>query len=131
MGALADIHLAGFTVGVLGWDGAVLYHLSLETAVRPEYQNHHVGFRLKTFQREEVLRQGLAEVRGYFDPLQSRTAMLQVRRLGATPYLYRVHYLGRLGTSEDEGSETDRVAFRWELTHPRVVDRVGGKVPTP
>ena len=131
VGALADIHLAGFTIGVLGWDGTLLYHLSLETAVRPEYQNHHVGFRLKAFQREEVLRQGLPEVRGYFDPLQSRTAMLLVRRLGARPHQYRVHYLGRLGTAEDEGGETDRVGYRWEISTPRVGERMEGKGPTP
>ena len=71
--------------GSSGWDGEKLYLYSQRTAVRPEYQNHRLGFRLKTHQRDEVLRQGLDEIRWTFDPLQSRTAFLHVHRLGRGP----------------------------------------------
>ena len=129
LGAFADIHLAGFTLGFLGWDGATLYHYSLATGVRPEYQNHHVGFRLKAYQRDEVLAQGLSEVRGAFDPLNSRTAFLLVRRLGARPVKYLPHYFGRLGEGGDAAGETDRLAYRWELSSPRTESRLSGTHP--
>ena len=130
LGAFADIYLAGFAVSLIGWDGTTLYHYSHATAVRPEYQNHHLGFRLKAFQRDEVLKLGLSEVRWTFDPLRSRNAWLNVRRLGGVPDRYYVHYYGQMTDPLNRGMETDRVRLRWELTSPHVEERVGGKVPT-
>jgi predicted GNAT superfamily acetyltransferase len=100
------------------------------TAVRPEYQNHHVGFRLKAYQRDEVLRQGLPMVRWTFDPLQSKNAMLNVRRLGARPDRYYVHYYGQMGSEVNRGLETDRVRVTWELNAPHVQERLAGRLPT-
>jgi len=131
IGAFADIYLAGFSLGFLGWDGGQLYHYSHMTAVRPPYQNHHVGFRLKAFQRDEVLRQGLPMVRWTFDPLQSKNAMLNVRRLGGTPDRYFVHYYGAMGSEVNRGLETDRLRLTWEIASPRVEARLAGTLPTP
>ena len=130
LGAFADIYLAGFSVGFLGWDGTQLYVYSHMTAVRPAYQNHHVGFRLKAFQREEVLKQGLGLVRWTFDPLQSKNAMLNVRRLGATPDRYYLHYYGQLGSELNRGLETDRLRVSWALARPEVEQRLAGRFPT-
>ncbi|MCI4344244.1 MAG: hypothetical protein L3J87_01270 [Thermoplasmata archaeon] len=131
LGAFTDIHLAGFCFGFLGWDGEVLYHYSHMTAVRPPYQNHHLGARLKAFQREEVLRQGLATIRWAFDPLLSRNAHLFVRRLGARPDRYLVHYYGQLDSEANRGLETDRLRVIWELRNPAVERRLEGTLPTP
>lgn len=130
LGAFADIYLAGITIGFLGWDGSQLYHYSHMNAVRPAYQNHHVGFRLKAFQREEVLKQGLALVRWTFDPLQSKNARLNVRRLGARPDQYHVHYYGAMGSELNRGLESDRVRVTWALTDPVVEARLAGKEPS-
>ena len=130
LGAFADIYLAGLTIGFLGWDGTQLYHYSHMTAVRPAYQNHHVGFRLKAFQREEVLKQGLALARWTFDPLQSRNARLNVRLLGARPDHYYVHYYGTMGSELNRGLESDRLRVTWALTDPDVEARMAGKLPT-
>jgi len=131
LGAFADIHLAGFAISLLGWDGTTLYQYSHTTAVRPEYQNHHLGFRLKAFQRDEVLKLGLAEVRWTFDPLLSRNARLNVRLLGAIPDRYHIHYYGQMPDTLNEGLESDRLRVRWELTSSRVEERLAGKFPTP
>ncbi len=131
LGAFADIYLAGVTVSVLGWDGTTLYHYSHLTVVRPEYQNHHLGFRLKAFQRDEVLRLGLSQIRGAFDPLQSRNAWLFVRRLGGTPDRYLPHYFGQLADSVNRGLETDRLRCVWSIAEPRVEERIAGHLPTP
>ena len=129
LGAFVDIHLAGFTMGFLGWDGSLLYHQALETAVRPEYQNHRVGFQLQALQREEVLRQGLAQIRGLFDPLSSKNAMLFVRRLGGIPDQYYPHYYGQLADAVNRGLETDRIRWVWDLTAPKVLERLSGAQP--
>jgi predicted GNAT superfamily acetyltransferase len=130
LGAFADIYLAGFALSLIGWDGTSLYHYSHVTAVRPEYQNHHLGFQLKAFQRDEVLKLGLSEVRWTFDPLQSRNAWLNVRRLGGTPDRYFIHYYGQMADTINSGMETDRLRLRWTIASPHVEERVGGKLPT-
>ena len=130
LGAFTDIYLAAFAVGFLGWDGTTLYHYSHLIGVRPEYQNHHLGFRLKSFQRDEVMRQGLGQVRWVFDPLQSRTAMLAVRKLGARPTGYKLHYFGQVGSEQDRGVETDRLSAVWNLADPSVEARMKGTLPT-
>jgi len=124
LGAFADIHLAGCAVGFLGWDGEALYHYSHLLAVRPEYQNHRLGFRLKVFQRDEVLKQGLSLVRWTFDPLQSRNAWLYIHRLGASVDRYFVHYFGRMGGSANRGLESDRVRVSWAIRSPAVEERL-------
>ena len=130
LGAFADIYLAGFAISLIGWDGALLYHYSHVTAVRPEYQNHHLGFRLKAFQRDEVMKLGLSEIRWTFDPMQSRNAWLNVRRLGGVPDRYMIHYYGQMGDSINQGLESDRVRLRWELASPHVEERVSGRQPS-
>lgn len=130
LGAFADIHLAGFAVSLIGWDGTTLYHYSHTTAVRPEYQNHQLGFRLKSFQRDEVLKLGLSEIRWTFDPLQSRNAWLNVRRLGGRPDRYYIHYYGQMPDTINRDMETDRLRLRWEITTPHVEERVAGTSPS-
>jgi predicted GNAT superfamily acetyltransferase len=129
LGAFADIYLAGVTVGFLGWDGGQLYHFTQVTAVRPEYQNHHVGFQLNAFLREEVLRQGLPLIRGLLDPLQSRAAHLALRRLGAVPDQYHVHLYGQLDAAADRGLETDRMRLSWALSSATTEARMNGRSP--
>jgi len=130
LGAFVDIHLAGFAISFLGWDGTTLYHHSHITAVRPEYQNHHLGFRLKAFQRDEVLKLGLSEIRWTFDPLQSRNAWLNVRRLGGVPDKYFIHYYGQMTDVLNRDLESDRLRLRWEIASPRVEQRMSGLFPT-
>jgi predicted GNAT superfamily acetyltransferase len=130
LGAFADIYLAGVTVGFLGWDGGQLYHFTQVTVVRPEYQNHHVGFQLSAFLREEVLRQGLPLIRGLLDPLQSRAAHLALRRLGAVPDQYYTHLYGQLDAASDRGLETDRMRWSWALSSPSTEVRMAGQLPT-
>jgi predicted GNAT superfamily acetyltransferase len=129
-GAFADIYLAGCCVATLGWDGTILYYYAHSTVVRPEYQNHHVGYRLMAFLRDEVLRQGLGEIRWAFDPLSSRAAWLSVRRLGGSPDRYLAHYYGRPPDELSAALETDRLRVRWEVGSPAVEGRLAGSGAT-
>jgi predicted GNAT superfamily acetyltransferase len=130
LGGFVDIHLAGFVVAFLGWDGTTLYLYVHSTAVRPEYQNHHLGFQLETTLRQEVLQLGLSEVRLAFDPLQSRNAWLFVRRLGGLPDRYLHHYYGQLPDAVNRGIESDRVRLVWPISSARVERRLGGAYPS-
>lgn len=130
LGAFADIHLAGFTVASLGWDGSTLFLYDHLLAVRPEYQNHHLGLELMKALRTEVIQLGLGEVRLVYDPLQSRNAWLFVHRLGGIPDKYLHHYFGQLPDAINRGLETDRVRLRWPLASPRTEDRLSGKLPS-
>jgi predicted GNAT superfamily acetyltransferase len=131
LGAFADIYLAGFVAAFLGWDGKALYSYAHQLGVRPEYQNHHLGFELMRALRQEVLQMGLPEVRWAYDPLQSRNAWLFVRRLGGRPNDYLPHYYGQLPDAINVGDETDRIRVVWTLSTPGVEQRVAGTYPTP
>ena len=131
LGAFLDIHVVGFTLAFVGWDGQELYYHSHMNAVLPEYRNHRLGYRLKLYQREEVLKQGLGKIRWTFDPLQSRNAHLNLRLLGARPDRYLVHYYGTLGSDVNQGLTTDRLHLTWELAAPEVEKRLGGTLPAP
>ena len=99
-------------------------------AVRPEYQNHHVGLDLTKALRNEVLQLGLGEIRLAFDPLQSRNAWLFVHRLGGLPDRYLHHYFGQLSDPVNQGIESDRVRLIWSLASPRVAARLEGTFPS-
>jgi predicted GNAT superfamily acetyltransferase len=129
LGAFADIYLAGVAVSSLAWDGESLYQRSLLTLVRPEYRSHHVGLRLKAFQRDEVLGLGLSELRWAFDPLHRAAAALSVRRLGAVPDAYASNPFGQLTTSDGSREESDRLHVRWALRSPEVERRLAGELP--
>jgi predicted GNAT superfamily acetyltransferase len=130
LGGFADIHLAGYTMAFLGWDGATLYEYVHATAVRPEYQNHRLGFQLHAELRQHVLQLGLSEVRLAFDPIQSRNAWLFVRRLGGLPDRYLHHYYGQMPDTVNRGIESDRIRVVWSVGSPRVEERIGGTYPT-
>jgi predicted GNAT superfamily acetyltransferase len=130
LGAFDGDRLAGFSLGFLGREGSQLYHYSHMTAVRPAYRGRELGFRLKAYQREEALRQGLTEVRWTFDPLQSKNAFLNVRRLGARPQTYHVHYYGEMGSELNRGLASDRLRVHWDLMSPAVAERLHGRYPS-
>ncbi len=131
LGAFAGSEMVGFCLGFLAREEGRLFHYSHMTGVRPAWQRHHIGLALKARQREEVLRAGLEEIHWTFDPLQSRNAGLNVRRLGGTPDRYFPRYYGTMADSINEGLETDRLRLVWRLREPRVEERLRGRLPRP
>ena len=130
LGAFAGTRMVGFALGFLGREEGRLYHYSHMTGVVPEFQNRHIGYALKSRQREEAIAQGLEEIRWTFDPLQSRNAFFNVRRLGGLPDRYYPHYYGPMRDSLNEGLETDRLRLIWRLKDPRVESRLRGEYPS-
>jgi chorismate synthase len=130
LGAFRGAELVGFTLGFLGREEGRLFHYSHMTGVRPSDQNRRVGRRLKLRQREEVLAQGLDEIRWTFDPLQSKNAFFNVHRLGGRPDRYLPNYYGSMNDALNEGLESDRLRLVWRLGEPRVAERLAGPLPS-
>ena len=131
LGAFAGDRLLGFTMGFLGREDSATFHYSHMTAVRRAEQRHRLGYELKLYQREEVLRQGLDEVRWTFDPLQCKNASLNVHRLGGRPTRYLPRYYGVMADAINAGLETDRFLLVWSLTSARVRDRLSSPPDDP
>ena len=74
--------MIGFTLALADakWGKPFLH--SHMTAVLAEYQNRGVGRRLKLFQREEALKNGVPLVEWTFDPLELKNAHFNLNRLG-------------------------------------------------
>lgn len=124
LGAFAGTELIGFSLGFLGREEGRRFHYSHMTGVRPSWQRRHVGLSLKLRQREEVLHQGLDEIRWTYDPLQTKNASLNVRRLGGTPDRYLPRYYGEMADGINRGLDTDRVRLVWRLRDPHVEERL-------
>jgi predicted GNAT superfamily acetyltransferase len=131
LGAFSGPKMIGFALGFLAREEEKLFHYSHMTAVRPSRQHRHVGLALKARQREEVLGEGLDEVRWTYDPLQSKNAGFNVRRLGGVPDRYLPRYYGTMADAINEGLDTDRVRLVWRLRDPKVEERLHGHVPSP
>lgn len=132
LGAFDDTKLVGFVVGFLGTDQKSpdrpamtrLKHASHMMGVLPEYRNSGVGFHLKCLQREDAIENGVRLATWTYDPLQSRNANLNIRRLGAVCNEYIRDYYGDMRDEINVGYPSDRFRVDWWVTSPRVQSRV-------
>src|SRR2546421_9835700 len=93
-GAFDDKVLVGFVYGFAAIEHGETTHHSHMLAVRPSHRGAHIGERLKLAQRERVLAQGIKTVSWTFDPLRSKNAHLNFRKLGVTCDRYFVDFYG-------------------------------------
>jgi predicted GNAT superfamily acetyltransferase len=132
IGAFDGPRMVGFVYGFLGTDSktpervamARLKHCSHQLGVHPDYRGRRVGLRLKMAQREAVLQQGIQLATWTYDPLMSRNAHLNIRRLGAVCGTYLRDLYGDLFDELNRGLPTDRFQVDWWLNSSRVVTRL-------
>src|SRR5687768_15021118 len=117
-GAFAADELVGFVFGLTGIRDGRLVHWSDMLAVRPEYQNHGIGQRLKQYQREAVRALGVELMHWTFDPLVARNAHLNLNRLGADASEYVVDMYGAHTGSALHATGTDRFIVSWAVAQP-------------
>jgi len=117
--------LIGFIYGLVGLtcDGRVK-HCSDMAGVVPAYQNQNVGYRLKLAQREHMLAQGIDLITWTFDPLESRNARLNFRKLGATCRTYLRNLYGSMRDELNAGLFSDRFQVEWHIASDHVADRL-------
>jgi predicted GNAT superfamily acetyltransferase len=111
--------LAAFVFGLTGVQEGELVHWSDMLAVRPGLRDSGLGTRLKLYQREVVLRKGVARMLWTFDPLESRNAYLNLERLGAVSREYVEDMYGESNSPLHQGLATDRLVALWELESHR------------
>ncbi len=137
LGAFVEGRLAGFVLGFLAVDTASpervamarLKHCSHMLGVHPDYRDQGIGLALKLAQRRQLLAQGVRLATWTYDPLQSRNAHLNVRRLGALCRRYISNAYGEMRDELNQGLPSDRFEVEWWVTSSRVETRVEGTRP--
>jgi predicted GNAT superfamily acetyltransferase len=126
LGAFDDEDLIGFVYGFVGLEHGGMTHHSHMLAVKPDYRNFNVGYRLKCAQRDFVLAQGIGEMTWTFDPLQSLNAHFNLNRLGAVSGRYLADFYGTDAASFLHRAGTDRLWVTWPLASGWVSERLDG-----
>ncbi|HXU45168.1 MAG TPA: GNAT family N-acetyltransferase [Thermoanaerobaculia bacterium] len=122
--------LLGLVYGLSGVVAGRPAHWSHLLAVKPEARDRGVGYRLKLYQRDLLVAQGVAVVRWTYDPLEARNAHLNLNRLGAEVESYAEEmYAAEFGSELAEGIGTDRFIVAWDLESPRVEAALAGRLP--
>jgi len=118
----------GFAFGFLALtDKRQLKYASHMVGVLLAYQNQGVGYRLKLAQREALLARGIRLMTWTFDPLQTRNARFNLRKLGAVCHTYYSNLYGTMRDGLNQGLPSDRFRADWWLDTPRVTARIGGR----
>lgn len=119
--------LIGFVFGFVGLlPTGQTKHCSHMAGVASAFQNQRLGYRLKLAQREHVLAQGIELITWTFDPLESRNASLNFRKLGATCQTYLPDLYGPMRDALNVALPSDRLQVDWHITSAHVVDRLEG-----
>ncbi len=124
--------LIGFIFGFLGMtaDGR-MKHCSHMAAVLPSAQGRDIGYQLKVFQRQEVLKQGLELITWTYDPLQGVNARLNITKLGAVVQTYYPNLYGTMTSGINAGVSSDRFEAAWWLKAEPVQARLEGRYQQP
>ncbi len=131
LGAFDGSELVGFVYGFAGFEHGEATHHSHMLAVRHEYRNFGVGYRLKLAQRDLVMEQGIGEMTWTFDPLQSLNAWFNFHRLGVVSNRYLPDFYGTDPASFLHQNGTDRLWVTWPLKTERVREHIDRRTPEP
>jgi chorismate synthase len=124
LGAFDGNTLVGFVYGFVAQEDGRIAHHSHMLAVKPEYRNFNLGYKLKVAQRDEALAQGIELITWTFDPLQSLNAYFNFTKLGVIADRYVINFYGEEAASFLHQTGTDRFWVKWLLTSDRVVQRL-------
>ena len=121
----------GFVFGFVGLSsGGGVKHCSHMAGVAPAYQNQNLGYRLKLAQRQQVLSQGIDLATWTFDPLESRNANLNFRKLGATSRTYLRDLYGSMRNTLNVGLPSDRFQVDWHIASRHVAEGTPDRAPS-
>ena len=124
LGAFDRETLVGFVYGFVAHEDGEIAHHSHMLAVKHDYRNFNLGYKLKLAQREAVLAQGINLITWTFDPLQSLNAYFNFTKLGVISDRYLINFYGEDAASFLHQSGTDRFWVKWKLNSERVVKRL-------
>jgi chorismate synthase len=119
--------MRGFVFGLTGLQDGKLVHWSDMLAVRNEMRDQGLGTRMKHYQRELLLSRGVERMFWTFDPLQSRNAYVNFRKLGIVSREYVRDMYGETGSPLHGGLGTDRLVATWPMDSERVKARMANE----
>lgn len=122
LGCFQGGRLLGFISALLARRPGELIHWSFQMAVRKRHRDRGLGFRMKLAHRRLALKNGIRSICWSYDPLQSRNAALNIRRLRALPEEYAEDFYGHFPSLIERGVPSDRFLVRWKIASP-VVER--------
>jgi len=111
--------LAGFCLSIPALRNGKSYLHSHMLGVLPQYQNLHVGRRLKLMQRDDAIARAIPLIEWTFDPLELKNAFFNVMRLGAIVRRYVPNQYGASSSALQHGLPTDRLVAEWWVTGDR------------
>jgi predicted GNAT superfamily acetyltransferase len=125
IGAYDGERLAGFVLSVPAFLRGEQAFYSHMTGVRPEYQSHGIGARLKWAQRTRALAAGVRFIKWTFEPVKARNAYFNLEKLGATVSEYQANFYGTdystaAQTGKKIGLASDRLFAEWHLESEKV-----------
>lgn len=135
LGAVKNDRIVGFVLSYLGTDlqdserpaMANLKLVSQRMTVLPEYRGAGLGYALKLAQRDYAIKQGIRLITWTFDPMNSRNAHLNIRKLGSVVQAYEKNYYGTKPSPLVSLDQSDRLIAEWRVTNTRVEQRLSGK----
>ena len=121
LGAFDGERLAGFVLSVPAFFRGERAFYSHMTGVRPEFQSHGIGARLKWAQRARALSEGVTHIRWTFEPVKARNAFFNLEKLGAVVCEFRPNFYGTdYASSSQVGLASDRLFAEWHLNDQKV-----------
>jgi predicted GNAT superfamily acetyltransferase len=131
LGAFEGQRLAGFVLSVPAFLRGKHAFYSHMTGVRPEYQSHGIGAKLKWAQRERALSDGVRFIKWTFEPVKARNAFFNLEKLGVVVREYMVNFYGTDYATAPEagqnvGLDSDRLFAEWHLDSPKVAALASG-----
>ncbi|HMQ04867.1 MAG TPA: GNAT family N-acetyltransferase [Pyrinomonadaceae bacterium] len=127
LGAFDREEMVGFVYGFVGFERGRTVHHSHMLAVREAYRSQGLGYQLKCEQRNSILDQGIEIMTWTFDPLQSRNAFFNFRKLGVVADRYYTDLYGSDAASFLHRNGTDRLWVSWHVAGERVSRRLSGE----
>ena len=122
-GAFDDAgNIVGFVFGFIGLTATGKFkHCSHMAGVLPHIRRQNIGYALKMFQRDYVIKQGRLDLITWtYDPLESVNAMLNIGKLGGIAHHYSENHYGDWNDDLNRGIPTDRFEVEWWIRSPRV-----------
>ncbi|GAA0234661.1 hypothetical protein [Cryptosporangium japonicum] len=130
VGAFRAGLMLGACVAVWGPPGSARLHSHI-AGVRAGARGGDVGLALKLDQRAYAMDHAVTEVTWTFDPLISRNAHFNLRKLGGVADTYLVDHYGRLVDGLNGDDPSDRLLVRWHLDDERTRRACDDGVATP
>ncbi len=130
LGAFDDSRLVGFSLSVPAFLRGERAFYSHMTGVRPEYQSHGLGAKLKWAQRERALALGVNYVKWTFEPVKARNAYFNLEKLGAIVREFQENFYGvDYATAPEfrQGMASDRLFAEWHLASEKVAALANGE----